>query len=307
MNEATCFSHSDDWRKASCQTPAARYKRKGKPMNAATLNDQARAEAALSCLPADQRDVWVRIGMALKDGLGEDGFALFDRWSQTADAYDAKAVRAVWKSIRSGGIRFGTLFYEAKQRGFDARAAQRVTFKPVREKPAPPLARQARLAQAEQAKIEAEHRTAAQLAAVLWRKAAPAPDTHPYLVRKGIPAYGLRCYHGRLVIGGMACAGALIVPAYGANGVLTTLQFINGAGAKRFLSGGKKAGSFYLIGQPVHRFCLAEGYATAASIHQATGHPVAVAFLRCGQPKRSRHYASLKIPSCATSDLRRRR
>lgn len=209
--------------------------------------------------------------MALKAGLGEDGLALFDRWSQTAEFYDAQAVRAVWKSIKSGDIRFATLFYEAQQRGFDRRLSHPVV--PTRHR-----VEQERLKQAEQVKVNAEHRTAAKLATELWTQAVPAPDTHPYLTRKGVRAYGLRCYRGRLAIGDMACHDALIVPARNADGALTTLQFINAEGTKRFLSGGQKSGSFYLIGEPTHVLCLAEGYATAASIHQATGYPVAVAF-----------------------------
>ena len=62
------------------------------------------------------------------------------------------------------------------------------------------------------------------------------------------------------------------------NGKITSLQFINCDGEKRFLSGGEKGG--YLIGKieagkPIY---IAEGFATGASIHEATGHAVVVAF-----------------------------
>ena len=48
---------------------------------------------------------------------------------------------------------------------------------------------------------------------------------------------------------------------------------------KRFLPGGKVNGCFHLFGkEPEKNLCVAEGYATAATIHEATGYAVAVAF-----------------------------
>ncbi|MDR1647772.1 MAG: DUF927 domain-containing protein [Zoogloeaceae bacterium] len=47
------------------------------------------------------------------------------------------------------------------------------------------------------------------------------------------------------------------------------------------MTGGRKAGCYFSIGKPKGVICIAEGYATAASVHEATGHAVAVAF-DCG-------------------------
>ena len=52
-------------------------------------------------------------------------------------------------------------------------------------------------------------------------------------------------------------------------------------GTKRYLTGGRVAGCYFSIGKPGERICIAEGYATGASIHEATGCAVAVAF-DCG-------------------------
>jgi putative DNA primase/helicase len=38
--------------------------------------------AALAHIPAHDRELWVRIGMAIKSALGEDGFQVWDQWSQ---------------------------------------------------------------------------------------------------------------------------------------------------------------------------------------------------------------------------------
>lgn len=101
----------------------------------------------------------------------------------------------------------------------------------------------------------------------IWKASPPAPQDHPYLVKKGVRNHGLRLHKTSLVI-----------PMRDSAGVLHSLQFIDGEGNKRFLSGGRKKGCYFAIGSPSESLCIAEGYATAASIHESTGLPCAVAF-----------------------------
>ena len=129
-------------------------------------------------------------------------------------------------------------------------------------------------AEAERAR---EQEAAAKRAAELWRAAQPATD-HPYLVAKGIGPHGARVYRGPLAIRGMKCDGALVVPLRNPEGRITSLQFIAPDGEKRFLPRGVKAGSYFSIGKPEGVLYIAEGFATAASVHEATGQAVAVAF-----------------------------
>ena len=151
-----------------------------------------------------------------------------------------------------------------------------------------------RLAEAE----ERRHRQAAEKARHLWRKAQPAPQDHPYLANKKIHPHGLR-----------QLAGALVVPIRDSEGALTSLQFIDGSGQKRFLSGGRIAGCYASIGQPPHDdspLLIAEGYATAATLHEATGHPVAIAFsagnLRPVACALAAKYPRARIIICADAD-----
>lgn len=51
------------------------------------VDDRARLEAALAFVPADEHDVWIRVGMGLYSALGEGGFRLWDYWSSKADNY----------------------------------------------------------------------------------------------------------------------------------------------------------------------------------------------------------------------------
>lgn len=79
--------------------------------------------------------------------------------------------------------------------------------------------------------------------------------------------------------------GTIAVPMRDEQGILWGLQFINGQGGKQFLRFSRKRGLFHMLGDAVHNAApfvgVAEGYATAASVHQAVGWPVAVAF-DCG-------------------------
>ncbi|HEV2563122.1 MAG TPA: AAA family ATPase [Rhizomicrobium sp.] len=119
-------------------------------------------------------------------------------------------------------------------------------------------------------KREAERTKAAkesaQKAALMWSAAQPAKADHAYLVHKKIGAHGLR-----------QIGGELIMPLRDYSGGIRSLQFISPNGAKRFLSGGTVKGGYYSISgkDPV---CIVEGFATGASIHEATGQAVAVAF-----------------------------
>lgn len=117
---------------------------------------------------------------------------------------------------------------------------------------------------AEQVKIHAEAR---ERAAKLWARSAPAGNDHPYLERKGVRAYGIRQLRSQIVI-----------PLRDVDGALHSLQFIGTDGRKTLLTGGRKRGCYHAIGRPDGALCVCEGYATGATIHEATGHATAVAF-----------------------------
>lgn len=101
-----------------------------------------------------------------------------------------------------------------------------------------------------------------------WEQAGAVDRAHPYLQRKGVGAYGIR-----------QLGEQLLIPMRDAGGALWAVQRIAPDGSKRFGRGARKRGLYHPIGSaPDAVLCLAEGYATAASIHEATGYPVAVAF-----------------------------
>jgi phage/plasmid primase-like uncharacterized protein/KaiC/GvpD/RAD55 family RecA-like ATPase len=113
--------------------------------------------------------------------------------------------------------------------------------------------------------------SAAQSAIEQWDAAPLASDEHPYLKRKGVSNPGLR----------VASDGRLMAPMYVGTD-LASLQMISVDGEKRFFKGGKTGGAWWAIGGALDSSCkrvyLAEGVATAASIFEATGKPVAIAY-----------------------------
>ena len=101
-------------------------------------------------------------------------------------------------------------------------------------------------------------------AAIRWQAASTATD-HPYLTLKGILVYGIR-----------QDGETLLVPLRDTAGKLHSLQTITPDGQKRFR--GRMKGCYHAMGKPAGHLVIAEGYATGATIHEATGWPVAVAF-----------------------------
>ena len=113
----------------------------------------------------------------------------------------------------------------------------------------------------------ATQQQASQTAAALWQEAAPAPAAHEYLTRKRIKPHGAKCDGHRLMI-----------PLRDTAGTLHSLQTIAPDGDKRFMPGGRVKGCYHSIGKPAGVLVVCEGYATGGSIHETTGHAVAVAF-----------------------------
>lgn len=250
--------------------------------------DIERARSALSHLDPDcDRDTWVKYGMCVKHEFGEDGLELWDSWSSEGTKYSPSAVRSAWKSMHAEGKRtIASLFYAAKQKGWqDTKTYKKPTKAEIEARKAAAAAR-AELA----AKEEAEaHASAAAWAQRLWDQGVPC-ESHPYLERKGVAAHGLRVGRwervdedtGEVIT---VAYNALLIPICDRQRNLWSLQaiFVDPSAKKLYLKGGAKSGHFFAIGKPQKRddravFILAEGYATGASVHAGTGHMVLVCF-----------------------------
>ena len=87
----------------------------------------------------------------------------------------------------------------------------------------------------------------------------------------------MRVFRGNLTVAGMALDGCLMVPALDLDGTVRSLQFIHpdtpGKDGKRNLPKAEIKGRFWRLGDftELGPVCIAEGPATAASIHEASG------------------------------------
>ena len=162
-------------------------------------------------------------------------------------------------------------FLEA-QEGLDIRAAaERLTGGNF------PVMSEARVVElrARQARFEAEQAERRKLAAdqmrLRWAGADPTYSSHPYLTAKGIGPGGTRLDREHI-----------LVPLFDAGGELTSLQSIDPAGYKLFEAELPVAGSAFVMGTPIPTakapVLVCEGFATGASLHEATGRTVEVTF-----------------------------
>ncbi|HGX3708922.1 TPA: toprim domain-containing protein [Escherichia coli] len=149
---------------------------------------------------------------------------------------------------------------------------------------------------AERERKEIERQEKARIkAAKIWGEAVPSQE-HEYLSKKSVKSFGLKTgpWHvwdddakKHVQITG----NALLIPMLDRHRNIHSVQAIipkadipaDDDRSKMFLPGGKKKGLFYIIGRPLvvndrPVFIACEGYATGATIHEATGHCVIVCF-----------------------------
>lgn len=239
------------------------------------MSDYDNIRNALNHIDPQDRETWFRMGAAIKDELGENGFEMWDNWSRQAENYKQTDAQSVWKSIKTGHIHIATLFKMARENGY---RPERPYTPPSPET----LAQRAQIAQekqrAEVERIAQAHAKAEKTAYGIWKNASPADPKHTYAQNKGLglseaamSAMRQNEYNGKK---------QLIIPLYSEK-KLVNVQTIDEDGNKKFLNGGQKQGAYTIIGdfkQNQQGIILAEGFATAASVHEATGKPVVVAF-----------------------------
>ena len=124
----------------------------------------------------------------------------------------------------------------------------------------------------EEARLDQEQKwlKVSEKAKMIWDVALPC-DSHPYLLSKGVASHSLREHKGKLII-----------PIMDETGKLWSLQMIDTNGGKRFLSGGKTGGCFFIVGTKLLKAAtkvgIGEGYATCMTIYEQKQIPMIVCF-----------------------------
>ncbi|MCX4192578.1 toprim domain-containing protein [Methylophaga sp. OBS1] len=214
---------------------------------------------ALSHIPADlPRDEWLKVTAAWKSAGGD--FDTWNAWSSTGISYHPRDAKSVWNSLSvDGAIGLGTLFFFAKQYGYNAPTGTPNIFIPstaINSNDTP--------------KHEANLR-ARETAESILDDCEYATADHPYLKSKFIEPRLMpwRDKQNRLVLPVMDIAGDI-----------HSLQFISEAGQKQFLAGGAITGHFYQIWSGNNAIVICEGYATGVTLysHYTPDCSVVVAF-----------------------------
>jgi putative DNA primase/helicase len=78
---------------------------------------QADLRSALLSLRADDRDLWIRMGQALKTA-GDIGRGLWLNWSQTSEKFDPADAARVWESFKPTGTGWRAVLAEAQRNGW---------------------------------------------------------------------------------------------------------------------------------------------------------------------------------------------
>jgi len=165
----------------------------------------------------------------------------------------------------TGGIAFN---WKGEKKPFFADDGRTLTDAELRERD---RKRQEAIKQAEADEAK-RHAGAAKKALPIVEKATPATAAHGYLAAKGIQPHGALLHSD----------GRLIIPMR-IGKELHSLQFISADGTKRFLPDGRVKGCYYLIGTGAEAkergtVLICEGFATGATLREATGLPVVVCF-----------------------------
>lgn len=253
--------------------------------------DADRVRDALSYLdPSCDRAMWVQIGMCIKNGLGEDGFDVWDQWSaQCSEKYNAKDAASTWqRSIKADGARtIASLFHWAKERGWKPTGpGKKWTKAEIEAHKAAQADRQCR--QVEEA--DRQHaEDARRLAEVRdhWRSGALDPVDNDYVIKKHGKADGLRSVswplRGWSQFKDRSLDGWLMIPAYagvGNTGDVMSIQFIGRNRGEKLNAPTPIKGYTFTVGElkKGEKAFIVEGIGHAWSMNIVTDRPAVVSF-----------------------------
>lgn len=274
-----------------------------------TPPDLQELQDALQFIDPDlPRDDWAKVGMGIKAEFGDSGFDAFNQWSTGGQSYNAKATKDTWSSIKAGGgITIASVFKLAREAGYepDKRELSQEEERQRQLAYAKRAAQREAELQREANERAQWHEVIAQFTQNLINTYTKPVKSNKYLAVKKVSAFGVRACstafvavvrpgfvteiieeraqiqqffdhlppaEGRDFAFLSAKRGDLVIPLRDIKGKLWSMQVINDSGTKMFLKHGRKSGCFLPIGELNDEpgdLIVAEGYATAASIHMA--------------------------------------
>lgn len=93
------------------------------PLKSLPVHQLDRIKSALASTPANDRDLWIRVGLALRQDLGaETGYPIWLEWSKMSIKFDEDDAEATWNSFKDSApgaaVTLGTVFFLAKDNGW---------------------------------------------------------------------------------------------------------------------------------------------------------------------------------------------
>lgn len=135
--------------------------------------------------------------------------------------------------------------------------------------------------------LAANHAQCREVAALIMAATEPARQDHAYLVKKNLnvtPGLKQLARDVKYTVNDpekpnrTARKGALVIPIYGPDKTLHSVQTIDAAGRKHFLFGTNKKGHYWSLGKLTPRIIVGEGYSTCSTVQSATGCCTVIAF-----------------------------
>jgi hypothetical protein len=89
---------------------------------AVSAPEMRRLTSALGFIDADSRENWIKVGMALKNDMGDAALPVWLRWSANSNKFDEDDATSTWDGFgqRADGLTLGTVFHLAQQAGWTA-------------------------------------------------------------------------------------------------------------------------------------------------------------------------------------------
>lgn len=86
-----------------------------------------RAKEVLTYIPADDYEVWIRVGMILKGEFGDNAYDLWNHWSSQSESYDPEIMFNKWASFNGSGLTMASLVAMGKDYGYEIPHAPKST------------------------------------------------------------------------------------------------------------------------------------------------------------------------------------
>lgn len=68
--------------------------------------------------PDESYDIWYKVGMGLKNWDADQGYHVWDEWSQNGAKYNPSEIVYKWESFKGDGINAGSIIWYAQQNGY---------------------------------------------------------------------------------------------------------------------------------------------------------------------------------------------